>query len=128
MALQRQGSGTWPLGSPASANGDHPVLGIHRPSPGHSRMYDGGRSDQSGLRTSSNLKNSSRLEKRKREKNSSWRFPCSIGCVLAVCLLGFVTSIFVSQAFSHAFVGEFPSYCEGRISCVRTEDSSYCYD
>ncbi|KAG0615831.1 hypothetical protein M758_5G070200 [Ceratodon purpureus] len=105
MALQRQGSGQWPVGIPASSTGDHQVLGIHRPSPGHSRMYDGGRSDQGGVRAGSGLKNSARLEKRKRAPHS-WRFPCSVGCVLAVCLLGLVTSIFVSQAFSRTFVGD----------------------
>lgn len=105
MALQRQGSGTWPMGINASSNGDHKVVGILRPSPGHSRMYDGGRSDQNGLR-GSNLKNISRLAKVKRASHS-WRFlPCSVPCILVVCLLGLVASVFISHAISHALVGE----------------------
>ncbi|XP_024365499.1 probable hexosyltransferase MUCI70 isoform X2 [Physcomitrium patens] len=105
MALQRQGSGTWPMGINASSNGDHKVVGILRPSPGHSRMYDGGRSDQNGLR-GSNLKNISRLAKVKRASHS-WRFlPCSVPCILVVCLLGLVASVFISHAISHALVGD----------------------
>lgn len=96
MALQRQGSGTWTVGVPVSSTGDHKVLGIQRPSPGHSRMYDGGRSEQGGLR-GSNPKNPSRLSKGRRALHT-WRFPpCSVACVLVVCLLGLVALVLSGQ-------------------------------
>ena len=95
MGLQRQGSGTpsssnWPAGMPSSSNGDHLVVGIQRPTPGHSRMYEG------GLR-GSNVKTPSRLSKVKRA-SQSWRFPsCSVAFVLVICLLGLVASLFSGQ-------------------------------
>ncbi|XP_073395545.1 uncharacterized protein [Physcomitrium patens] len=72
MGFQRQGRGTWPMGISVFAHGDQEVLDILRPSLGYSRMYDGGRSDQIGLRAGSDLKNSSTVARVKRASHS-WR-------------------------------------------------------
>lgn len=96
MALQRQASGTFHVGVPVSSNGDHEGLGNQRPAIGHSRMYDGARNDRGGLR-SSNLNKPSRLSKGKRPSHS-WRLlPCSVACVLVICLVGLVASVFSSK-------------------------------
>lgn len=93
MALQRQPSGNLHVGIPVSSSGDHEVLSTQRPSVGHSRMYDGVRSD----RRSSNLNKPSRLSKGKRPPHS-WRFlPCSVACVVAFCSFAFIASVFSSQ-------------------------------
>lgn len=118
MALQRQASGSLISGMPASSNGDHEVLGSQRPSIGHSRMYDGGRNDRGGLRTS-NLNKPSRLSKGKRTSHS-WRFlPCSVACVLGVCLFGLVASIFSSQFLMGELTFFFPRTFCGSFFAVR---------
>lgn len=94
------------MGISVFAHGDQEVLDILRPSLGYSRMYDGGRSDQIGLRAGSDLKNSSTVARVKRASHSWRSLPCSVACILVVCVLRLVASVFVSHAISHALLGD----------------------
>lgn len=131
MALQRQGSGSWQVGIAPALNGEHKLVGSQRPSPGHSRMYDGGaRSDQGGLlRPGINSRNPLRFVRGRRLTHSGGRsLPCSTGSLVVLCFIVVLITIFSSEAISHALIGQF-CFCFyyemkcgcGGMKCVQIE-------
>ncbi|XP_073395543.1 uncharacterized protein [Physcomitrium patens] len=131
MGFQRQGRGTWPMGISVFAHGDQEVLDILRPSLGYSRMYDGGRSDQIGLRAGSDLKNSSTVARVKRASHSWRSLPCSVACILVVIevFLKRMKRVGSDRALVCVALSKIPHSCILnliRITSILSRPSSWC--